>query len=90
MSMNAIKGLAAALILLFAHSVIGSEPVNINTAPAEELAEKLDGVGEARAEAIVEFRNENGEFLSAEDLKLVSGIGDVTVEQNRDRIQVEE
>lgn len=90
MNMNAIKGFVAALILLFAHAVIGSEPVNINTAPAEELAQMLDGVGDARAEAIVEFREENGEFLSVEDLKLVSGIGDVTIEQNRERIRVEE
>lgn len=89
MSMNAIKGILVAMVLLFAHTVIGSEPVNVNEAAPEELAEKLDGVGDARAEAIVEFREENGPFLSADDLKMVSGIGDATVESNRDRIQVE-
>lgn len=64
------------------------ESVNVNQADEAELAEVLEGVGESRAEAIVDFREENGNFESPEDLVLVSGIGETTVEQNRERIQV--
>lgn len=40
--------------------------VNINEADAEKLAEVLDGIGLSRAEAIVQYREKNGRFYSAE------------------------
>jgi len=52
-------------------------PININTATAREL-EALPGIGPAKAAAIVEFRLQRGPFARKEDLKKVSGIGDVT------------
>ena len=64
-------------------------PVNINSAEASALASGLSGVGEARAQAIVEYREANGDFSSADELAEVSGIGDATVEANRDRIVVD-
>ncbi len=63
--------------------------VNINTADAEAIAATLSGVGEARAAAIVEYREANGAFTSADDLTNVSGIGSATVESNRERILVD-
>ena len=48
--------------------------VNINTAPVEQLV-TLSGIGEARALAIIAFREENGMFSSVYDIKNVSGIG---------------
>ncbi|MCL4387440.1 MAG: helix-hairpin-helix domain-containing protein [Patescibacteria group bacterium] len=51
------------------------ELVNINTAAKEEL-DKLPGVGEVIAQAIIDFREENGGFQTKEDLKNVQGIGD--------------
>ncbi|MCP1726923.1 competence protein ComEA [Natronospira proteinivora] len=90
MKLQGIKALFAALIFVAAHAVIAGQAVNINTASAETLAENLDGVGEARAEAIVEFREENGRFMSADDLSLVSGIGSTTVDRNREWIQVDD
>ena len=63
--------------------------VNINTGDAATLALALDGVGEARAEAIVAYRDENGPFQRVEDLQQVSGIGPATLERNRERLQVE-
>jgi competence protein ComEA len=48
--------------------------VDINTAPAAELAE-LPGIGEVLAQRIVEYREENGPFASIEDIQGVSGIG---------------
>lgn len=68
-------------------SVLPTE-VNINTADAPTLAAMLDGVGESRAQAIVEHRKANGPFDSAEELADVKGIGDSVVEKNRARIRV--
>ena len=57
--------------------------ININTANAALLADALNGVGNAKAEAIIAYREANGKFLSIDDLALVSGIGAATVELNR-------
>lgn len=56
--------------------------ININTANADQLAQ-LSGVGPAKADAIVQYRNENGPFESVDDLVQVRGIGEATVEKNR-------
>ena len=52
-------------------------PLNINRATAAEL-ELLPGIGPAKARAIIEYRDEKGPFARTQDLKKVSGIGDVT------------
>jgi len=62
--------------------------VNVNTANAETISEALQGVGLNKAQAIVEYRQKHGPFKSPEDLSLVKGIGDRTVELNRDDILV--
>ena len=61
--------------------------VDINTATVEVLA-SLDGVGEAKAQAIVDYRTENGPFQSADDLTAVNGIGERTLEKNADRLTI--
>ena len=63
-------------------------PVNINTADAHTISAELKGVGLSKAEAIVEYRKKHGPFKSADDLSLVKGIGDRTVEINRNDIRV--
>ncbi len=70
--------------------VLAGSPVNINQADTEELASSLHGVGEAKAEAIVAYRDENGEFGDIDELVEVRGIGLRTVDQNRDQITVED
>lgn len=62
--------------------------VNVNSAAAEELM-ALANVGEVTARAIVEHREEHGEFESVQALTEVSGIGERTVEMNLDRIELE-
>lgn len=62
--------------------------VDINTATAEQLAEALDGVGPAKAEAIVAYRESNGGFTHVDELVNVKGIGLRTVDRNRDRIEL--
>lgn len=53
--------------------------VNVNTADADDLA-LLPRVGPALAKRILEYRDANGDFESAEDLMLVRGIGERTFE----------
>lgn len=62
--------------------------VNINQASAEEIADLLVGVGLAKAQAIVEYRMLNGDFVSPDDLDKVKGIGESIVNQNRERIKL--
>ncbi len=81
-----LKSLLLSLVLSF--SAFAAGPVNINTADAASLAANLTGVGPAKAQAIVEHRQANGPFKSADQLAAVKGIGLATVEKNRDRIQV--
>lgn len=85
---------AAPLSLMWSAGVFAAEPagaaqqatVNINTASAAELAEALVGVGPAKAEAIVAYREANGPFTDKSQLLEVKGIGPAILEQNSDRI----
>ena len=64
-----------------------SYPININTASAEEL-ELLSGIGEVKARAIVEYREEHGYFTSVDELVNVYGIGEKTLDKIRGYITV--
>ncbi len=61
--------------------------ININTASAAEL-EALPGIGPVLAQAIVDYRTENGPFTSVDELEEVSGIGPATLEEVRDLVTV--
>ena len=61
--------------------------VNINTASVVELM-SLDGIGETKAKAIIEYRDTSGGFKSIEDIKNVSGIGESTYENIKNNITV--
>lgn len=65
----------------------GNEKIRINDATQEEL-ETLPGIGPSKAEAIIQHREENGLFKSGEDLLQVSGIGEKTLENLLEHIQV--
>ena len=63
--------------------------VNINEADAATIADVLVGIGTSRAMAIVEYREQHGRFTSLEDLVEVTGVGEATVFNNKDRIRFE-
>jgi len=71
---------------LFSVWAWAAQPVNVNKASAEEIAESLKGVGMSKAEAIVSYRSENGEFKHVDELVNVKGIGIRTVDINREYI----
>lgn len=61
--------------------------ININTATMEEL-QKISGIGEAKAKAIITYRENNGAFKEIEDILNVDGIGSKFFEQIKDSITV--
>jgi competence protein ComEA len=87
--MKIIKYTLSALLLtmlLTFSSVSIAQEVNINTADALTLASNLSGVGLKKAEAIVAWRSQNGNFTDLTALKNVKGIGQKTVEKNKENI----
>jgi len=68
-------------------TVAKQEGININTADVQELT-KLKGIGEKKAEAIVAWRKENGDFKTVDQLLEVKGIGEATLNLNRENIRI--
>jgi competence protein ComEA len=83
---NWIPTLAA--MLLLSPFVANAEPVNVNTADASALAKALNGIGPAKAKAIVAYRDKNGPFKSVDQLALVEGITQKLIERNRADIKL--
>ena len=81
--MEILKSLLLALLLTVSSYCIAADPVDINFANKETLM-AVKGVGEKRAEAIINYRTKYGPFSSIEELTEVEGIGQATVDANRD------
>ncbi len=62
------------------------QTVNVNTADAATIAQVLQGIGDSKAEAIVQYREEHGDFVDIYELANVKGVGERTVEINEERI----
>ena len=63
-----------------------AEPVNVNTASADEIADRLTGIGPTQAAALVDYRTTHGPFQSLDELTKVKGIGVKTLVKNQDHI----
>lgn len=62
--------------------------ININQATAQEITAKLDSIGPKKARAIIQYRQQHGDFKRIDDLLEVKGIGEKTLAKNRDRIRL--
>jgi len=65
-----------------------SGKVNLNAADAPTLQRELSGIGEAKADAIVAYRDMNGPFASVDELLEVKGIGKAILDRNREKLEV--
>ncbi|NKB99683.1 MAG: helix-hairpin-helix domain-containing protein [Pseudomonadales bacterium] len=84
---HAMKAVGLSLLFFFEAAVaLPPGGINVNEASAEELAASLAGVGQARAEAIVEYRQEHGDFVDLDELMAVRGVGEHVIKTNRDKI----
>src|SRR5262245_6830120 len=81
-----MKKLLLVLVMWFAiYGGVAIAAVNINTATKEELT-SLKGIGEKRAQDIIDYRTKNGPFKSVDDLEKVPGIGPGTMKQIRSEL----
>ena len=79
---------ATAVILLVWPILTFAGPVNVNTADAQTISAELSGIGLTKAKAIVDYRKKHGPLKNADELSLVKGIGERTVDRNRADIRV--
>ncbi len=87
--MKLTKWICMAALLLTSAGCFAAQ-VNVNAASAEEIAAELKGVGDSKAAAIVAYRTKHGAFKTPDDLAMVKGIGQKTVDANRDNILLSE
>jgi competence protein ComEA len=83
-----LRNLVAALAITLIGVAYAGEPVDINTADAKALATAIKGVGDKRAAAIVQYREEHGPFETIEDLAKVPGISAEMVKENQENLTV--
>lgn len=90
-SRNLLSSLICVLTLLICSPIQAEKSqtaLNINSASIEQL-ETMKGIGARKAQAIVEYRLQNGNFASIEDLIKVKGIGSKFVAKNRAWLSVQ-
>ncbi|RKF15520.1 ComEA family DNA-binding protein [Alginatibacterium sediminis] len=62
--------------------------ININAATLDQL-QTLEGIGQSKAQAIIDYRELQGQFAAIEDIQTVPGIGPSIYEKNKSRIRVQ-
>lgn len=88
--MKNLKILLLVLSLALSSLAFAAGDININTADKEMLMTGITGIGEKRAEAIIAYRKEKGPFNSVDELLNVKGVGEATLDKNRDHLTVSE
>lgn len=65
----------------------GKSPINLNTATKEQLCQ-INGIGDKKADLIIEYRQQHGQFKTVDELTQVTGFGEKTVAKLRDQVSV--
>lgn len=86
---QALRRTVQLLICSLLPAAVLAGPVDINTADAATIARELQGIGLSKAQDIVAYRDKNGAFKSAEELRKIKGIGAKTLERNRANIRMD-
>ena len=90
MFIRLLKILGVTGMLVAQIALAAPDHVNVNTADAQLLADVLDGVGMSRAQAIIEYRQQNGVFSDPYDLANVKGISDRTIALTVETIRLQD
>ena len=80
-----MKKLFLILVMLVAFSGAAVAAVNINTATKEELT-SINGIGEKRAQDIIDYRTKNGPFKTVDDLEKIPGVGPGLMKRIRSQV----
>ena len=80
-----MRKLFLVLVMLVAFSGVAVAAVNINTATKEELT-SIKGVGEKRAQDIIDYRTKNGPFKTVDDLEKIPGVGPGLMKRIRSQV----
>ena len=86
--MNVKRLLLIIASILLGGSLAFADPIDINTASADQISQGMVGIGKVKAASIVQDREKNGAFKSIDDLTRIKGIKSATIDKNRDRITV--
>ncbi len=86
--MRIFKYLTLAVGSILIDGCLFARPFEINSAVVASLSTNIQGIGTKLAQAIVDYRKENGPFLSLGDLMSVKGIGPVILERNLDQLLI--
>ncbi len=84
--MKLINSIVLTLLLTLPAISFSADTININTADKETLMSVIKGVGEKRAEEIIIYRKEHGDFKSVDELINVKGIGQVIIDKHREQL----
>lgn len=85
--MHNLRNILFSLVLLSPMLCLAADVVDINAADLETLM-SVKGIGEKRALAIIDHREQNGPFRSVDELAIVRGVSEALVDRSRERLIV--
>ena len=88
--MQLIKSIIFSFLIALPLIGFAAEQININTADKETLMSAINGVGDKKAEAIIQYRETNGSFKSIDELTNIKGIGQAMVDKHREVLTIAE
>ncbi len=83
-----IRVLFITVALLMMPAIATASSVDINHANAEAISTALKGIGDKKAQAIIDYRNEHGAFQTVDELLNVPGIGEKTLQRLRHQLSL--